>query len=407
MRANIYTLTTLALAAALTGCVSGHEMDVRAPVGACASTPEAQVAWARPVSEGEQSRLDDWCSASGEPVVRHASVPATPSAPEVLEAPGALEGASRGGGPAIQGELTGSELTGFGPGTADDVVPVDSLIVATWNVEVGSGDLVRFLDEQLGHVCTSASANRATSRIPFVLLVQEAHRASFGIPAIPDGVALPSRIGKSASHGVRADIVEIAEQCDLSLFYAPSMRNGAEDEGEVPEDRGNAILASVPLTDHAAIELPLETQRRVAVAAIAHPPGQEPVRVVSFHLDVAANLLRVLTTGNSTRLRQGLGLAGALQELDTDDRRLVSVIGGDVNSWTEKETVIRHLRERFPDSPVPTSEGTRGSYPTDHMFVRTIEGSNVSVVDGSYRIVPDNYGSDHRGKLLILRFESD
>ncbi len=402
MRANIYTLTTLALAAALTGCLAGHEMDVRAPVGACASTPEARVAWARPVSEGEQSRLDDWCSASGEPVVRHASVPATPSAPEALGAPEALEGASRGGGPAI-----GSELTGFGPGAAEDVVPVDSLIIATWNVEVGSGDLVRFLGEQLGHVCTPVSANRVSTRIPFVLLVQEAHRASFGIPAIPDGVALPSRIGKPASHGARADIVDIAEQCGLSLFYAPSMRNGAEDEGEVPEDRGNAILASVPLTDHAAIELPLETQRRVAVAAIAHPPGREPVRVVSFHLDVAANLLRVLTTGNSTRLRQGLGLAGALQELDTDGRRLVSVIGGDVNSWSEKETVIRHLRERYPDSPVPTGEGTRGSYPTDHMFVRTIEGSNVSVADGSYRIVPDNYGSDHRGKLLILRFESD
>ncbi len=65
------------------------------------------------------------------------------------------------------------------------------------------------------------------------------------------------------------------------------------------------------------------------------------------------------------------------------------------------------LREKFPDSLVPTGEGTRGSYPTDHIFVRTIEGSNVSVVDDSYRIVPDNYGSDHRGKLLILRFASD
>ena len=402
MRADTYILTALALAATLTGCTAGHEMDVRAPVGACASTPNAEVAWARPVSEGEQSRLDDWCSASGEPVVRHASIPVAPSAPEALEAPGGLEGTSRGGGPAIR-----SELTGFGPGASEDVVPVDSLIVATWNVEVGSGDLVRFLDEQFGHVCTSATANRVPRHVPFVLLVQEAHRASFGIPEIPDGVALPSRIGKPASHGVRTDIVEIAEQCGLSLFYAPSMRNGAEDEGETPEDRGNAILASVPLTDLAAIELPLETQRRVAVAAIAHPAGREPIRVVSFHLDVAANLLRVLTTGNSTRLRQGLGLAGALQEIDTDDRQLLSVIGGDVNSWSEKETVIRHLRERYPDSPVPTGEGTRGSYPTDHIFVRTLEDSNVSVVDGSYRIVPDNYGSDHRGKLLTIRFASD
>jgi endonuclease/exonuclease/phosphatase family metal-dependent hydrolase len=394
MRTNSYVLTTLAVAVALTGCAAGHEMDVRAPVGACASTPEARVAWARPVSEGEQSRLDDWCSAAGEPVVHHASTPtAEPAAPE---------GTSRGGGPAPAGQPIS-----FDERLEADVAAVDSLVVATWNVEVGAGDLVRFLDDRLGHVCSGTPGNRAAERLPFVLLVQEAHRASDEIPEIPDGVALPSRIGKSAAHGDRTDIVKIAAACNLSLFYAPSMRNGAEDDGQTPEDRGNAILASVPLTDLAAIELPLETQRRVAVAALAHPPGRDPIRVVSFHLDVAANLLRVLTTGNSTRLRQGLGLATALDELDAANGPMVSVIGGDVNSWSEKETVIRHLSRQFPDSPPPSSEGTRGSYPTDHMFVRTFEGSNVSVADASYRVIPDAYGSDHRGRLLTLHFESD
>lgn len=390
MRTHTYALTTLAVAVALSGCAAGHEMDVRSPVGACASTPEARVVWARPMSEGEQSRLDDWCSATGEPVVFHASTPAA--------APEALEGTSRGGGPVLAGEP---------PLLAADVAVVDSLVVATWNVEVGSGDLVRFLADQFGFGCSTASEDHAPPRVPFVLLVQEAHRASHDIPEIPDGVALPSRIGKTAAHGERTDIVNIAAACNLSLFYAPSMRNGAESDGQTPEDRGNAILASVPLTDLAAIELPLETQRRVAVAAIAHPPGWYPIRVVSFHLDVAANLLRVLTTGNSTRLRQGLGLASALDELDSANGQLVSVIGGDVNSWSEKESVIRHLSRQFPESPPATAEGTRGSYPTDHMFVRTFEGSNVSVADSSYRIVPDTYGSDHRGKMLTLRFASD
>lgn len=395
MRTNFFrALTVLAAGVALGGCAGGHEMDVRAPVGACASTPEAEVAWARPVSEGEQSRLDDWCSAAGEPVVLHASI--TEAGPE------AVEGTSRGGGPALI-----EESVQFDARFEADLAPVDSLVVATWNVEVGTGDLVRLLADRLGHVCSSASGNRAASKVPFVLLVQEAHRASDEIPEIPDGVALPSRIGESVAHGDRTDIVNIAAACNLSLFYAPSMRNGAEDDGQTPEDRGNAILASVPLTDLAAIELPLETQRRVAVAALAHPPGRDPIRVVSFHLDVAANLLRVLTTGNSTRLRQGLGLARALDELDAANGQLVSVIGGDVNSWSEKETVIRHLSEQFPDSPAPTSEGTRGSYPTDHMFVRTFEGSNVSVADNSYRVIPDTYGSDHRGRLLTLHFESD
>jgi endonuclease/exonuclease/phosphatase family metal-dependent hydrolase len=394
MRRYTHALTTLAVAAALTGCAAGHEMDVRAPLGACASTPEARVDWARPVSEGEQSRLDDWCSATGEPVVLHAST---------AEAePEAVEGTSRGGGPVLTGETIRFEAP-----LHADVARVDSLVVATWNVEVGAGDLVRFLDDRLGHVCSNASTDPAAERLPFVLLVQEAHRASHDIPEVPDGVALPSRIGKSVAHGDRTDIVNIAAACNLSLFYAPSMRNGAEDEGQTPEDRGNAILASVPLTDLAAIELPLETQRRVAVAAIAHPPGRDPIRVVSFHLDVAANLLRVLTSGNSTRLRQGLGLANALDELDADYGQLVAVIGGDVNSWSEKESVIRHLSEQFPDSPPASGEGTRGSYPTDHMFVRTFDGSNVSVADNSYRVIPDEYGSDHRGKVLTLHFASD
>jgi endonuclease/exonuclease/phosphatase family metal-dependent hydrolase len=384
-------LTATALAVLLSACAAGHEMDVRAPVGACASAPNADVAWARPDYEGEQSRLDDWCSAAGEPVVRQFTSTQVPADAEVVRE------ASLGGGPVAAGS---------GSFAAAGIDPIQTLTVATWNIEVGSGDLVGFLEEEIGYSCESAPSGNE-SRIPFVLLVQEAHRASHDIPAIPDGVSLPGAIGKSAVHESRADIVEIAERCDLSLFYAPSMRNGAEGDGETPEDRGNAILASIPLSEHAAVELPLETQRRVAVAALAHPPGREPIRVVSFHFDVAANLLRVITTGNSTRLRQGLGLARALDQLDEGDRQVATIIGGDVNSWSEKESVIRHLAEQFPESPAATAEGTRGSYPTDHIFLRTLDGSEVSLAQGSYRVVPDEYGSDHRGRVLTLSFAGE
>lgn len=382
-------LTAAALAVVLSACAAGHDMDVRAPLGACASTADARVDWARPDSEGEQARLDNWCSATGEPVVRRFA-----EAPAFSEIP---EGTSLGGGPVTVAAT-------FAPSSAPD--PIESLVVATWNIEVGSGDLVRFLDEQMGYSCESGRLHGASTQTPFVLLVQEAHRSSPDIPEIPDGVALPNSIGKSGAHGSRSEIVEIAGQCGLSLFYAPSMRNGAESAGEIPEDRGNAILASIPLSDHAAVELPLETQRRVAVSALAHPPGREPLRVVSFHLDVAANMLRVLTTGNSTRLRQGLGLARALEELDAGDRPVATIIGGDVNSWSEKETVIRHLSERFPESPRATAEGTRGGYPTDHIFLRTVEGSTIVLDEASYRVVPDEYGSDHRGRVLSLSFTS-
>jgi endonuclease/exonuclease/phosphatase family metal-dependent hydrolase len=264
--------------------------------------------------------------------------------------------------------------------------------------------MLRFLEERLGHRCDAGASAPAAE--PFVLLVQEAHRVSGSLPPVPEGVALPSRIEDPPAGGTRIDIVETARRCDLSLFYVPSMRNGTEDAGEVPEDRGNAILASVPLSDFTAIELPLETQRRVAVTALAHPPGRPPVRVASFHLDVAASLMRVLTTGNGTRYLQGMGLVRGLEALETRDGIVpaATVIGGDVNTWSEKETVIRHLVERFPESPLPTDEGTRGPFPTDHLFVRAAPGSGVSVTEASYRVIPEDYSSDHRARVLELRF---
>ena len=49
------------------------------------------------------------------------------------------------------------------------------------------------------------------------------------------------------------------------MLYAPSMRNGESAGGG--EDRGNAIVSTLPLADPTVIELPLERQRRVVVAA--------------------------------------------------------------------------------------------------------------------------------------------
>lgn len=387
--------TTFVLLLGAAACAPAQRMEVRAPVGECAAAARPAVAWARPTADGEQAKLDAWCDAAGSPVVREAAFPvaAADAAPGRGGAAGALE-VTRGG-PAATGAAV--------------VEPAASLTVATWNVHVGSGELLRFLEERLGHRCeagASATSASTAGAEPFVLLVQEAHRVSDALPPIPDGVALPSRIEKPPASGTRIDIVETARRCGLSLFYAPSMRNGAEDAGEVPEDRGNAILASVPLSDFTAIELPLETQRRVAVTALAHPPGRAPVRVASFHLDVAASLMRVLTTGNATRYLQGMGLVRGIEALEARDAvvPVATVIGGDVNTWSEKETVIRHLVERFPESPAPTDEGTRGPFPTDHLFVRAAPGSGVSVADGSYRVIPEDYSSDHRPRLLTLRF---
>lgn len=381
----------MALLLGAAACAPAQRMEVRAPVGECAAAARPTVAWARPTADGEQAKLDAWCDAAGAPVVRTAALPvaAADAAPGRGGAGAGLE--VERGGPAATGEA--------------GVAPAATLAVATWNVHVGTGELVRFLEERLGHRCDATSPGPVAE--PFVLLVQEAHRVSSALPPVPDGVALPSRIEKAPASGTRIDVVETARRCGLSLFYVPSMRNGAEDVGEVPEDRGNAILASVPLSDFAAIELPLETQRRVAVTALAHPPGHAPVRVVSFHLDVAASLMRVLVTGNATRYLQGMGLVRGLEALEARDAIVpaATVIGGDVNTWSERETVIRHLVERFPESPAPTDEGTRGPFPTDHLFVRAAPGSEISVVEGSYRVIPEDYSSDHLPRVLTLRLD--
>ena len=71
----------------------------------------------------------------------------------------------------------------------------------------------------------------------------------------------------------------------LWIVYVPSMRNGRGDE---TEDRGSAILSTLPLSDAVAIELPWVHQRRVAVmVTVSSRLGNAPwhARMVSVHLD--------------------------------------------------------------------------------------------------------------------------
>src|SRR6185503_7542935 len=81
------------------------------------------------------------------------------------------------------------------------------------------------------------------------------------------------------------------------------------------EDRGNAILSTLPLSDLTAIELPLERQRRVALGATVTvtPPGGSaiPLRLVCTHFtNMVLHHLFVLS--ESGRLRQARALTKAL-----------------------------------------------------------------------------------------------
>ncbi|MCZ6755777.1 MAG: hypothetical protein O7E49_10740, partial [Gemmatimonadetes bacterium] len=112
---------------------------------------------------------------------------------------------------------------------------------------------------------------------------------------------------------------------------------------------------------------------------------------------------RMFRTGNSSRVRQALGLVEALAAVD-GTRAITTVLGGDFNTWASGETTLKHLRKHFPDAP-RIDEATRGPFPTDHLFLRYGDGTTPAarMVSGSYRRIDDSYNSDHHGLLMWLR----
>src|SRR5690606_23359321 len=190
-----------------------------------------------------------------------------------------------------------------------------------WNIHVGGGDLVRLVADLRAGRLTGGQEVRH-----FVLLLQEVHRADPFLPSAPPGSTVPARVEEAPPSGPRRDVVETARRLGLALVYVPSMRNGER------EDRGNAILSTLPLHDLRAIELPYEAQRRVAVAATLGglTGGGAPWRlqVASAHLDTRSTGGRAWATVGMGRRRQALALADALRG------DLPTLVAGDLNTWS-------------------------------------------------------------------------
>src|SRR5262245_21800288 len=180
---------------------------------------------------------------------------------------------------------------------------LDRIAVVSWNVHVGGGDLAALVD--------ALRAGQITDGVPvadFVLLLQEAFRASPLIPVVPKrDSAVPPRIEGTPPTGERQDITTAAAALGLFSYYVPSMRNG-ERADPLPEDRGNAILSTRPLSSLTAIELPFEHQRRVALTATIDgenavgTPWQ--IRVATLHPDATAGKRHLWLFASGTRARQ-------------------------------------------------------------------------------------------------------
>jgi endonuclease/exonuclease/phosphatase family metal-dependent hydrolase len=269
-------------------------------------------------------------------------------------------------------------------GASTSEVPV----VVSWNTHEGGGDIDRLVADLkagrlTGHPVTS-----------FVLSLQEVYRSSPDVPAPSGGLIswAAAELSRGPS-GKRDDIATIARHLHLAAFYVPSMRNGKP--GVTTEDRGNAILSTMALSDLTAIELPLERQRRVAVEATVRvvQPGHSPIplRVVCTHFtNMVMHHLWLLS--ESGRLRQARALAQVLPR----DGPLI--VGGDFNAWFGyHDAAYKALAEVVPAPSSVDRRPTFGPMRLDHILLRLPQGWRASV-----RRADSRYGSDHYPLIALI-----
>jgi hypothetical protein len=297
--------------------------------GSCRS---ASLQWFAPDDARERTRLDAWCAAVGEPAVHPAAASAAPES-----------------------------------------VGIRDITFVSWNVHVGSGDIRTFVKD-----LTSGAHTERRSVRHYVLMLQEAVR-THGVPPLANAAAGAGRIPAHAPVNP-IDIVEISRDLGVSLIYVPSMRNGKFPR-DPAEDRGSAILSTLPLSQPIAVEVPGERQRRVVLIAKAGP-----VSVAVFHLDALGGdrRLRLFWTPwmRDVQVRSTAPLlpGGPL------------VIGADLNTWHGRdERAARFLDRLFRETPLSVDRQGLGLRVLDYMFFRAGAGQRAH-----YHHVDRRYGSDHR-----------
>ncbi|MBK5298905.1 MAG: hypothetical protein JJE40_17260 [Vicinamibacteria bacterium] len=339
-----------ALAAIVVACTAGCsgaidlDLDTRArPCTGVAVAGRPGVTWFTPAASKYRRELDAWCATVGTPIVHE-------------------------------------------PPTLSTTPPGRHIVLISWNVHVGGGDIVALTSDLRSGRLTAGQV------LPFVLLIQEAFRTSGDVPELPDIQPVPPRISPRPPTGRRVSTPDLARQLGLHTFYVPSMRNG-RGRDERREDRGSAILSTLPLDDLHAIELPLERQRRVAVAArISDVSEDDDLWLVNVHLENRTGVRRLWLESPAARVRQ----ARALVKKFLPDGP--AVLGGDLNTWASNEPTMEFLKDVF-DTPV--GEDPRATLPgvgrIDYLLARLPSGWTMTS-----RRLDSRYGSDHYPVLGIL-----
>jgi endonuclease/exonuclease/phosphatase family metal-dependent hydrolase len=248
--------------------------------------------------------------------------------------------------------------------------------------------------------------------VHFALLLQEAFRGGPAVPA-PGDTAVPRAKVEQPPHGPRREIGALAERTGLHLFYVPSMRNGQLAEGPAgvagpAEDRGSAILSTMPLDDLQVIELPFERQRRVALTAtVAGTSGSgAPWRLRLADVQVDTSLAWTRGGPFAARKRQTEALLDALR-LGGGGSGTPTIVGGDFNTWLgPKEPALDVMRRAFADGGArrdssltssSTWQGPLGARAAlDYVFVRGVDPGTGT------RRLPGRFGSDHFPLLTVV-----
>jgi endonuclease/exonuclease/phosphatase family metal-dependent hydrolase len=334
----------LSAALAAGGCGAAVRMAVRQGAASCRQAEDlaglraqAGVRWIGPDEESERRNLDGWCETVGAALIQSSPAAASP-------------------------------------------VGTDEVAIATWNAHLGGGDLRKLV----GDLRKPAKPGAPPRHV--VLLLQEVFRQG-RVPVLTRGTGrVPARIAPASPTGSRDDIVTLAKSLGLAVAYVPSMRNG-----HVQEDRGSAILSTLPLDDVDAIELPFERQRRVTVAATIRSvtPAGLPwdLRVASVHLENRSGARGLWLWSPQGRTRQARALLAGFSAAGA------GVIGGDLNTWFgPREGAWKEISRVFssvrPATTQPTYAGP--AMQLDHLFFRLPLGWTAH-----YRRLDDTYGSDH------------
>jgi endonuclease/exonuclease/phosphatase family metal-dependent hydrolase len=260
---------------------------------------------------------------------------------------------------------------------------LDGVMFVSWNVHVGAADMERFVEDlRSGRL----SGGRRPGHV--VLMLQEAVRSGDVPRTVPPGASAAGWIGVAAHDA--AEIGGVSQKLNMSVFYAPSMRNGMPSERYSATDRGNAILSTVPLSDPVAIELPGNGQRRVAVMAtleLAVDGCSVPFSVGAAHLATLGPPRTLWLFGAAAMRRtQARSLAAALPSGPM-------ILGADLNSWMggPEEPAASDLMRAFPSTPAGRRQPTfSAGLVLDYMFFRPPSGWRARLVRA-----PERYGSDH------------